>query len=135
MIATVLAAKNGVITEERFQKMTEAQWVFSYLEVKKNQEKKSREDLERLILLIKHIRTAGCSSHKDVDLRQALDAIENIRSPWEKSIEMDAKEAIDFVKENADIFPETIIVTAREDTKNYTPKGRINKELGIVIPE
>jgi hypothetical protein len=31
--ATVLNAKNGVITEERFQKMTLAQWLFHYQEV------------------------------------------------------------------------------------------------------
>ena len=135
MIATVLAAKNGVITEERFQKMTEAQWLFTYLEIKKNQEKKSREEIERLILLIKNIRVAGCSSHKDVNLKHAMDMIENIRSPWEKSAEMEAQEAIDYVKENANIFPEVITVSKREDAVNNTPKGRIDKELGIVIPE
>jgi hypothetical protein len=38
----VLYEKNGVITEERFQKMTVAQWIFHYIEIKKGK----KEDVE-----------------------------------------------------------------------------------------
>jgi len=46
--ATVLNAKNGVITEERFKNMTLAQWIFHYAEVM-TFEKKENKKFETLI--------------------------------------------------------------------------------------
>lgn len=53
--ATVLNAKHGVITEERFQKMTTAQWWFHYLEVLKFQ----KADDARLTLLLDQMELVG----------------------------------------------------------------------------
>lgn len=48
MVATVLYHKNGVITEDRFQKMTPIQWVFHYMEVVKMSGEEKKLFVERL---------------------------------------------------------------------------------------
>lgn len=48
MVATVLYHKNGVLTEERFQKMTPIQWIFHYMEIMKFSNKEKKIFVERL---------------------------------------------------------------------------------------
>ncbi|MCX8074099.1 MAG: hypothetical protein N2749_00735 [Clostridia bacterium] len=57
----MLYEKNGVITEERFKKMTVAQWIFHYIEIMKHK----KEDISVLNDLLKYnIRTIS----EDIDL-------------------------------------------------------------------
>ena len=115
--------------------MTEAQWIFTYLEIKKNQEKKDREEIEKLIFLVKNIRIAGYSSHKDINIKQVIDQVDSIKSPWEKTNEQEIAESVKFVQDNSDLFPETIDLIIKRDNNENVPKGRLNKELGIIMPE
>lgn len=48
MVSTVLYYKNGVITEERFQKLTPIQWIYHYMEVMKFNNKEKKLFVEKL---------------------------------------------------------------------------------------
>ena len=54
--STVLNAKRGVITEDRFQKMTLQQWIFHYKEVIKYQDTENEGHLKKFEIEVKILR-------------------------------------------------------------------------------
>lgn len=115
--------------------MTEAQWIFSYMEVKENEEKKNKDDIFKFMTLIKNIRIAGISSHKDINIESMINKINDIRMPGEKTAEEEAQDLIQYVHDNADIFPEEIDIVIKKEENNNVPKGKLDRKLGIIIPE
>lgn len=55
-MSKVLNAKNGVITEERFQKMTDVQWIFHYLETVAEEKAKSKYEIKMMETLLSVIK-------------------------------------------------------------------------------
>ena len=49
----MLNAKHGVITEERFQKLTKAQWLFHYQEVIRERQRQSEDKADAIISVLK----------------------------------------------------------------------------------
>lgn len=48
----MLNAKNGVITEERFQRLTKVQWLFHYLEVTKFRKENNKDQIDLIVSLV-----------------------------------------------------------------------------------
>lgn len=115
--------------------MTDKQWLFTYLEIMHNRRKAEEKRVKEMVLLFKQIRIAGLSGHPKMDPQTSLDAINDIKMPGEQMSEAEIESAFEFVKNHEDIFPETLEVTLEDTKKNNVPKGRIDKKLGIVIPE
>lgn len=131
MISTVLYEKKGVITEERFKKMTPIQWIFHYKEIQRQKQQEMDEKSTIIHLLTKSMTMSGILSHPDIDLKKA---IANIQSDG-KNAEESAAEAISYINEHKDVFPDTITVNVEPKQKESVIQGRIDKELGIVIQE
>ena len=129
MISTVLYEKHGVITEDRFQKMTPMQWIFHYKEIMKHKNEEAEHEHILYERLIKTMEFAGTFSHPSVDVATILSALKSDG----KSAEESAEEAITFIKENEHIFPETISVNLAKKTTSNIPQGHIDRELGIII--
>ena len=129
MISTVLYEKHGVITEDRFQKMTPVQWIFHYQEIMKNKMEKMENEHVLFERLVKTIEFAGTFSHPKIDVSTILSALKSDGKTAEES----AEEAIKFVKDHEDIFPETISVHMTKKEASNIPKGHIDRELGILI--
>lgn len=129
--ATVLYAKNGVITEDRFQTMTDIQWLFHYFEVMKmkvedeNERRKFEmsldDNLSDLILI------TGIANTSDQKSRTALQKIwkELHKRPGELTDE--EAEAVEELKN----FPEEISVRViGEDAKpSWVEKDAVKKWL------
>ena len=128
MISTVLYETKGVITEERFQNMTDIQWMFQYSVIQ--QQKDEQYETYRAILdTLKHtIQYAGIFSHPDVSLENVVNML---RSDG-KTADDFANEATQFILENADKFPEEITVVREQKKKSKVKQGRVDKKLGII---
>lgn len=131
MISTVLYEKKGVITEDRFKKMTAVQWLFHYKEIEKKKSEENREKFELFNALKQSIEYSGILSHPKVDLERVINAL---RSDG-LSPEQAAKEAIEFVEEHKDIFPEAMTVKLDQKKKEKVKTGKIDRNLGIIITE
>lgn len=90
---TVLQDKRGVITEERFQKMTIHQWIFHYQECIRSQKRQAKK--EKSLLSI--IETFAIYSHPSIDLgklqssmqeRRMNDAIADVKDDLEEQASM-----------------------------------------------
>jgi hypothetical protein len=61
----VLHEKNGVITEERFQKMTTIQWLFHYREIKKFKDKESEKEKFLIELFKNYMELVGTMANPE----------------------------------------------------------------------
>lgn len=136
-MSTVLSAKNGVITEERFQKMSWAQWFFHFLEVTQNE--KNKLDRENLLFekLIDQIEAAGLIAHPKTDRQSVVNMIEDRKLQREGGQTLE--EVMEFLQENDELFPQTITVNPvlpDKESKYFLPKATKEKlKPGIFVGE
>lgn len=131
MISTVLYEKKGVITEDRFQKMTPLQWSFHYKEIQQKKEEEAKEKAEIIEIIVKAIRYSSVLSHPNINLEQVISILKSDGLSPEQA----AKEAIEFVEEHKDIFPEAMTVKLDQKKKEKVKTGKIDRKLGIIITE
>ena len=111
--------------------MTEIQWYFHYIEIMREKEKKEDKELETLKALLDTIKMAGVFSHPRINVEEILN---NLKSDGKSQDEV-IKDAVEYVENNKEQFPEVITVKLEKINKTNTPKGKINKKLGIIIPQ
>jgi len=138
IVSTVLAAKNGVITEERFQKMTWAQWFFHFLEVIETKKEAQTRETQMFEILLDRIEMAGLIAHPKTNRDSVVQNIED-RALKRKGV-ASLEDAMAFLEENKDLFPETIEVNPilpDKESKYFLPKQKREgkKKPGIVIGE
>jgi hypothetical protein len=131
MISSVLYETKGVITEDRFQKMNDLQWLFQYYVIMQHKDEEFQMQRDILNKLVRTIEISGIFSHPDINVRSVMDTL---RSDG-KTADDFAKEAEEFIKENEDKFPEDIAVIREAKPKAKVKQGRIDKKLGIVTTE
>jgi hypothetical protein len=107
----VLYEKNGVITEERFKKLTQAQWWFHHKEIMKGKERQINETTEIL-----KIATTLFNS-----LMDKLDQVGFMTNPELGSKLYEEKEKIRRA-ENGEPKPEDDMEALLESIKNETPE-------------
>jgi len=123
--STVLNAKNGVITEDRFQKLTYVQWLFHYYEVTEKQ----RQDDEILQLLLDTIEMVGIVANPKIG-KKILDE-KKLRKAQQTINAENFENIFNKIKE---IMPKQITIKGLKETNNFIlPKYSRKKNLGIVI--
>ena len=119
----MLHEKGGVITEERFQKMTYAQWIFHYQECIRQKEKEDKRYLEFVQLL----ETFSFYSHPNINLDKALSNIQ------QRKLKMSAKETAAEMSETYEeamaILPKTLsIIEDRPEEKRFLTQVHVTKK-------
>lgn len=121
--STVLNAKHGVITEERFQKMTTVQWLFHFKEVMKGKED-DEATLQRLFSKLEFVGTMAnpSSGSKLVEMRK----MEAERE------EIDGDNFEVFFEDLKTKIPGALTIKLKDEPNKFIlPK--FNKNLGITI--
>lgn len=128
MKAIVLNAKRGVITEERFQKLTPLQWLFHYKEVMqgRNRDKEYVESLvESLQYYLELVGTmANPAAGKELQEFKKLDKARK---------EIPEEEFPEIWEEIVDMIPKELLVTdtSSEENKFSLPKYNKSRELKV----
>lgn len=124
----VLNAKHGVITEERFQKMTTVQWIFHYKEVMQGKEEQELI-IKRLFTQLELVGTmANPPSGK---------ALADMRKIAEERKELDADNFEVFFEDLKKRIPSGLTIKLKDAPNKFLlPKyKREGKNLGITIKE
>lgn len=119
----MLHEKGGVITEERFQKMTYVQWIFHYQECIRQKEKEDKKYLDFIQLL----ETFSFYSHPNINLDKALSNIQ------QRKLKMSAKETAAEMSETYEeamaILPKTLsIIEDRPEEKRFLTQVHVPKK-------
>lgn len=131
MISAVLYEKNGVITEDRFQKLTPVQWAFHYYEIKKHKQEEAEIQFSQIKAITKAISLAGVLSHPNINLEHVISSLQSDG----KNAEESAEEAMKYIEEHKEVFPDKITVKLEPKEQAVVAQGRIDRELGIIINE
>lgn len=114
--------KGGVITEERFQKMTYAQWIFTYEECMRT--KKKRDD--KYIQTIEILETFATYSHEKINLEKLLSSIQQRR--LKATAKETASEMSETYEQAMSVLPKTItVVEERPETQRFLPQTHVNR--------
>ena len=149
----MLYEKNGVITEDRFKKLTVVQWIFHYLEVMKNKKEDNKIGLEIMDAVIKaNIRTItedlellGLVVDKDrgvqvMEIKQkAREQSEKDKKAKELGIDTVTEEGPEFTSEDAELMaffnsqPETREASSEQSNigKFFLPAVDIKKKMSL----
>ena len=128
--ATVLSAKNGVITEKRFQDMTPVQWYFHYMEVLKERKRvrEERDDLFESLVSYLELIVMAANPEMGKALREAKE-LQKLKAqlPDEK-----LAEAYNDIMEKT---PDTITVSVPKRAGDTGLPVYKRKKPGITMPE
>ena len=128
----MLSETNGVITEERFQKMTTSQWIFQYKIICK---KRKRHD-DYFDYLMKQLELVGAMCNPESGKR-----LQEIREMSEMREDLNEENFIDIMEEVKKNMPQTLVVdmSGGEGDKFFLPKYEQDsdkdkkvRKLGIV---
>jgi len=111
--------------------MTPIQWMFHYKEILYHKEQEDREKQAILKSLFKTITAAGVLSHPKMDPQKVIDSLNSDG----KTVEESAEEALAYIKDNSDVFPEQLSVVRDKKTNQIARKGKIDRARGIIIEE
>ena len=122
----MLNAKNGVITEERFQKMTTVQWLFHYKEIMKyknkeiKQSKLMNDSMVDSLYLMGYIFNSEKTSNFIDAIKKAKEKQNNKNKKTEPSSDSQKTEEINI--DNVDISDEAAVKSVFEDMYKNTPE-------------
>jgi hypothetical protein len=129
----VLYEKNGVITEERFQKLTPAQWVFHYREIMKFKklERKERENI--LDVICEYLELVGSMANPE-----AGKALRDVKQQKQFQQEIDPENFVEYFEELKKVVP-PVIRLSNNGTKNKPFLPTFNRKklrnLGVKMEE
>jgi len=123
----VLSEKKGVITEERFQKMTPAQWQFHYLEIIKNRKEKFDYFIKPIL---NHLELTGTMANP-----QAGKKLREIREMDDAKADLSEENFAEHFEDLKSKIPNKLVVNIpEEDQRNkyiLPVYKREEKEFGI----
>lgn len=126
--STVLNAKNGVITEERFKNMTLAQWLFHYAEVMSFKKKENK----KFESLLDHLELVGSMANPE-----AGKALKEAKELAKAKTELNGENFHIYFQELKKTIPNKLVVKPKNRDKNVfilpKYKGEERKQLGISI--
>ena len=119
----MLQEKGGVITEERFQKMTYVQWMFHYQECMKKKEKEDKKYLDFIQLL----ETFAFYSHPNINLDKAWSNIQQRR--LKMSAKETAAEMTETYEQAMKVLPKTLhVIEDAPEEKKFLPQVHVPKK-------
>jgi hypothetical protein len=139
MVSTVLYEKNGVITEDRFKRLTHVQWWFHYKEILKQKEREVGETTEILKvartmfdLLMDKLDQVGFMTNPDLGSKLYEEKEKKKREDSGEPAPQDDLAA--FFESIKDITPETLTVEFEDkDKKSKFILPKAKRKVGIQI--
>lgn len=123
----VLNAKNGLITEKRFQDLTDVQWIFHYKEIVRQKEEEDKDVVDVVKAIKSYIDQLGVivSPERAKKLMEAIDTKDHqAEIPNDETL----PDFWDSIKEN---IPSSISVPEEKDRKFFLPKKKVKKGIRV----
>lgn len=124
MVRKVLADKKGLITEERFQKLTFAQWLFHYKEILQSE----KEQNDKFGVLLSYLELVGSMANPAAGKK-----LQEMKELQEHRDELSPEALTENMEELMASIPKTLEIKLQDSSKFILPKYDKKKErkLGI----